>query len=124
MTDVSFHPPLKATARDRMAAVIEAFCDHTGTSPHSISGLLVNDSKFVPRVLDGSNFTVGQYDRIMGGLSRLWPRDLDWPADVPRPYPADLPPEIEGPARRRIAAAEDRKLRQELKEAQQDGRAA
>lgn len=116
MTETSFHPPLKARAHAEMDAIVTAFCDHTGTTPGTISRMLCGDKDFVQRLLAGGNYTVGQFDKVAAGLSRLWPDDLAWPGGVPRPAPASLPPEVEGPARKLMVAAAERRARRDLNE--------
>lgn len=123
MPNFPYSPTLKATARLNIMAVIAAYCDHTGLKRTALSGLLTNDNTFIGRVDKGAGFTVSIYDRVMGSLSALWPDDLDWPEDVPRPEPAALKPEVEGEVHKRVAAAQDRRRKREEKE-QANGRAA
>jgi len=115
-------PPLKDTAQRNVMAATNALSDHTGISLSAIGHTLIGDSTFVVRVHEGTNFTLSLYDRLMGGLSAIWPPDLAWPEDVPRPAPARLAPEMETLARKRLRVSMDRKRKKETKqEATADG---
>jgi len=114
---------LKDTAAAQMMRVVAVFSAHTGMTPTILSKILVNDTTFIPRVGDGAGFTVTQFDRIISGLSAIWPDDLAWPRDVPRQAPARLPPDRVMLAEKKIATAQARKKRKKQKEADH-GRAA
>jgi len=119
-----YAPDLKSIASANIVRATDVFADHFGMSRISVSRMAVNDNTFIPRVSAGDNFTVAMHDRVLAFLSAMWPDDGPaWPGDVPRPVPRSLPPEVERPARRQMAAARERKLKQQSKETT-SGRAA
>ena len=85
---------LHASAARSMLKAISALCDGTGLSRSAVTELLLGDPAFCSRIGGGKNFTAATYDRLMGGMAAIWPDDLPWPRDVPRPVPADLPREV------------------------------
>jgi len=123
-TDKSYTPPLLDTARENLLRVAEAFCRYSGTSRNAMSGVILNDTKFLQRVSDGANFTLAQYDRTMGAFSRLWPDDLPWPDQTPRPAPSRLDPMVVSVAQRKVEAGRARIDRRQKQEATANGRAA
>jgi hypothetical protein len=87
-----YAPPLKQTATAHNDAVYAAYRAATGTPPTVAAKLIYGDPKF-GSVYAALNFTVATYDRFMGLMSACWPEWADWPADVPRPAPAEIAPE-------------------------------
>lgn len=85
-------PSLKHTATSHIAAVFAAYSAATGTPPTTAAKLIYGDPKFGSS-FEALNFTVGTYDRFMGLMSACWPEWAQWPVDVPRPAPAQVPPE-------------------------------
>lgn len=47
-----------------LLAEIEAFCEEAGIAEATFSTRAVNDGKFVGRLRDGANVTVGMVDRV------------------------------------------------------------
>ncbi|MCA1776106.1 MAG: hypothetical protein LC676_10990 [Loktanella sp.] len=119
----AYAPTLHDQTRRDLATVTRCFCDLTGLAETICVETLINDSRFIRRISDGANFTVGQYDKLMGSFSALWPEGADWPAGVPRPAPLRLKPEIITLARKRIATATARRERRQQKD-KTHGRAA
>ncbi|MGA0615909.1 hypothetical protein [Paracoccus sp. KR1-242] len=37
---------------------------------------------------------VGTFDAVFARLSAIWPKDLAWPEDIPRPPPSEVEPEV------------------------------
>ena len=110
MRRAPFAASLSAEAARRMLAVTTTLGRHRGVPLSAIGRLVLGDAGFLRDVEIGAargdppNFTVDRFDRLMGGLSALWPDDLPWPSSVPRPRPAPLPPELAATARERLGA--------------------
>lgn len=77
----------------RIGTLLDAFVAATGIPITPSSAILAGDKAFVSRYRK-SNLTFGTYDMVVGRASALWPEGAAWPADVPRPEPAPVPPEL------------------------------
>lgn len=51
------------------------------------------------------NFRVDTVDSVLARLSAIWPTDLAWPEDIPRPAPAELEPTVMAEVACRLAKA-------------------
>ena len=49
--------------------------------------LLANHGTFFTRLLSGHTVTEVKAERVARAISRRWPVDLVWPANIPRPSP-------------------------------------
>lgn len=68
----------------------------------SLGTYLVRDAYFFDRLGRG-RVTIRRAERALRRLADLWPADLDWPSDVPRPAPraaAEPGPGSGSPARK------------------------
>lgn len=67
--------------------LVRSLMDHTGVSA---SGVLIptgGNSNYLTQVTEGGKHgvSVGKHDRFLENISALWPADLKWPEDIPRP---------------------------------------
>lgn len=64
-----------------------AFCAHTGKASSTLSRLLFNDGGRINDLTVGSDVGVRRLEAAVRDLSHMWPADLAWPSDIPRPQP-------------------------------------
>lgn len=90
MTSLRFDKTALETARERIAALFDAYSDATGFPITFVSELAAGDRAFASRYKrKGMSFAT--YDMVAGRLSALWPEDAQWPESVPRPKPDEVP---------------------------------
>ena len=100
--------PLRVMACRHMLAAATMLGRHQSAPLSLIGRLVLGDANFLRDVEVGAargrcpNFGIERYDRLMGGLSWVWPDDLPWPSSVPRPAPFLIPPERAATARERL----------------------
>jgi hypothetical protein len=75
--------------RKNLVTLRDTFGRATNISATVISIIVANDRSFYHRVAQ-KDFMVGTYDKIAARYAALWPRDVPWPIDVPRPEPAEI----------------------------------
>ena len=68
------------------------YSEGTGKSLATISNLCCGHARLFQRLAEGCSCTLRTYKRVTQWFSNNWPVDLDWPADIPRPDPADNSP--------------------------------
>lgn len=79
---------MEETLRQNLVTVSTKLCEHTNTGPAVLGRQIVNDPSVLVRIGAGEKtFTVRMYDRLMSGMSALWPSGKKWPAGIPRPAP-------------------------------------
>ena len=71
----------------KIAYLIELLAEYRSRSPHTIGRLVAVSGDFYQRLKDGRDITFGRANRVVQNLSDIWPDDLEWPADIPRPVP-------------------------------------
>lgn len=64
----------------------ETFSGHIGRSEATLSNKCVGHARLFSRLRDGCGCSVGTFNGTVLWLSENWPEDLEWPADVPRPF--------------------------------------
>lgn len=68
-----------------MLAIACLFSAKKGIPISTVGVLAARDSGFFGRIeREEASFTARKYDDVMGWLSDNWPKDVEWPADVPR----------------------------------------
>ncbi len=63
----------------------ETLADHQGRTHWTISKLISSKSDLLHRLQGGADISTRTYERTLQNFSSVWPADLEWPADVPRP---------------------------------------
>lgn len=89
VNEPAYAPPLSQATRHHIRAAVDALIVGKGVTETFSSRLFTGDSAFVRR-LPETSMNIRTYDQIMGRISALWPNDLEWPADVPRPEPLPI----------------------------------
>lgn len=95
-----FDPTSLEVARKRIDTLFDAFVAATGIPITPASEILAGDKAFVSRY-KRTNITFGTYDMVAGRASSLWPEGAEWPQDVPRPSPSEVPPDAKAEFDRR-----------------------
>ncbi len=65
--------------------VARTYAQHEGIAEATASKRIFNDGKRMRLLGAGTTLTIARYERAMETLSVVWPADLAWPANVPRP---------------------------------------
>ena len=77
--------------------------DARGISLWRVGFEVAGDGKFFIRLQAGRTCTLRSARAVVQHLSDRWPKDLEWPADIPRPSPR--PSDEHGSAAARAASA-------------------
>lgn len=96
-----FAPPYRdilVARMDRLMAILQT----RGLSQTFINNVTRGDPAWT-RDYRNRDFRVGTLDAVLARLSAIWPKDLDWPVDIPRPEPADVEPEVAAEVAERLA---------------------
>ena len=67
-----------------LIAAAQIYATARGIEMASLGTYLVRDARFFDRLRVG-RVTVRRVDRAAHRLSEMWPEDLAWPPDIPRP---------------------------------------
>ena len=62
------------------------FIKHTGVPQSAISTAVGGNSQFLDQIRKHSQ-KVSTHDAVLENFSALWPKDVEWPEDIPRPDP-------------------------------------
>lgn len=73
-------------AISHLQRLLDAYTSHSGVSPTRLMVQLANDGKLAGRIRNGEDMRLSTYFRLLRGFASLWPADLTWPDDVPRPH--------------------------------------
>ena len=65
----------------------QRFADARGVSLWWVGLKVANDGKYFVRLRAGKTCTLRSARTVVQHLSDIWPGDLEWPADIPRPPP-------------------------------------
>ena len=65
------------------------YAAHRGLALSTVSTYAAAAGDFYARLERGHDLTTRRAARVTQWLSDRWPADLDWPADIPRPPPAE-----------------------------------
>ncbi len=79
------------TPPQQLVALAETLADHQGVTHWAISTRLMGRGDFFAKLAAGADTRTSTYTRILGQFAAIWPGDLDWPAEVPRPAPEPAP---------------------------------
>ena len=72
--------------------LFDLYALNLGLSTSRVSFLIVGYGTFYKRLESGCSCTLKTYNRVLQWFSDHWPLDLAWPADIPRPPPAEDSP--------------------------------
>ena len=65
-----------------LAAILAA---HKGRSETTVAGWCGVHKRLFARLSEGKGCRVDSYNTALRSFSELWPPDLEWPRDIPRP---------------------------------------
>jgi len=51
----------------------------------SVGSYVFNDGKYIKRLRNGKEITVGRFNYALSWFSKNWPEGVPWPEDIPRP---------------------------------------
>ncbi|MDF3606529.1 hypothetical protein PE067_10495 [Paracoccus sp. DMF-8] len=88
MSNADFSPTYQDTMVERMDRLLHVLETH-GLSRTFVSVVVRNDTAWT-RDYRTRNFTVATYDKVAAKLSGMWPDDIAWPSDIPRPAPLSV----------------------------------
>ena len=81
-------PKMADVLRDNLIRTVEELALHLGIAKtHIVRAISGHPADWARIKRGGSPITTALYDRMMGGLSALWPDQAPWPDGVPRPAP-------------------------------------
>ena len=66
----------------RLAATLAS---HVGRSEATVAGWCGVHKRLFARISEGNGCRVDTFNTAMCAFSDLWPTDLEWPRDIPRP---------------------------------------
>jgi hypothetical protein len=78
MTGMSTAIQILLRLADEMAA-------HENVTHWAISMRLSNKGDFLQRLRNGGDCSTRTYEKVLTRASTIWPADLEWPRDIPRP---------------------------------------
>ena len=70
-----------------LITLAEALAGHLNRSEATISNWCVGNAVLFKRLRSGNGCTLKTANRAVQHLSDIWPSDLTWPTDIPRPAP-------------------------------------
>ena len=74
-----------STYTDHLITLADAYGAHENVSHWAVSMRLTGKGDLIDRLRKGGDVRTGTYEELMGKFSGLWPADLEWPRDIPRP---------------------------------------
>lgn len=66
----------------------ETLAEHEGKTHWTVSKMVSTKSDFLHRLMKGSDINTRTYVATMERFSEIWPSDVAWPKDIPRPAKA------------------------------------
>lgn len=73
------------TLIQQIVSLGETLADHHCTKHWTISKLVSTKSDFLHRLHNGADMGTRTYEATLQRFSDIWPDDLQWPHDIPRP---------------------------------------
>ena len=74
-----------SSARNILLRLAGHLAAHEGVTHWAISMRLFGKGDFFARLEKGGHPRSDTYEKALGLFSQAWPKDLEWPADIPRP---------------------------------------
>lgn len=70
---------------DHLIQLADRYGAHTGLSDMTIAKRVGSHSRLFGRLRAGHGCNVTTFNAVLGRFSSIWPEDLQWPSDIPRP---------------------------------------
>lgn len=71
--------------RTALTALADALAAHQGVTHFAISMRVLGKGDFFKKLKDGGDCRTATAAKVMSFFVRVWPADLEWPRDIPRP---------------------------------------
>lgn len=85
---MTYGPKMQDLLRHNLMMAVEQLAAHRGVAKTHIVRAISGHAADWARIKQGSSpITTALYDRMMGGISALWPDNAPWPEGVLRPAP-------------------------------------
>lgn len=75
----------RAMKIEHLVALADAYSAHSDLKLTTIGVYAVNDGKFFERLKAGGGCTIKTANNVLNWFNIIYPADLEWPADIPRP---------------------------------------
>lgn len=75
------------TLRDQFLTLARLYAQAEGIGLAALSSRVFNDSKKIPALAAGRDFTTARYEAGVRYIAARWPADIAWPDGVHRPAP-------------------------------------
>ena len=76
-----------SSAQKHLLTLASSLAAHQGVTHWAISMRIFGKGDFFRRLERGGNPRSDTYERTLKDFAELWPADLEWPSDIPRPAP-------------------------------------
>jgi len=70
---------------NHLITLATALAAHKGRSATTVAGWCGVHKRLFTRLSEGNGCRVDTYNKALSSFSELWPADLEWPRDIPRP---------------------------------------
>lgn len=67
----------------------DLICDREGVTHWAVSMRVAKKGDLFNRLRRGRDIQTKTLEFVMGEMSRMFPNDLEWPSDIPRPIPEE-----------------------------------
>ena len=71
--------------RTALITLADALASHEGVTHYAISMRALGKGDFFARLKNGGDCRTASASRLMSYFASVWPADLEWPRDIPRP---------------------------------------
>jgi len=68
-----------------LITLAQTLATHAGRTPRTVAGWCGVHSRLFDRLAAGRGCRVDTYNKALLAFGALWPADLEWPRDIPRP---------------------------------------
>lgn len=69
----------------QIVSLSETLQNHEGIGHWAVSMRITSKGDFIHRLKNNADIRTGTYLAALQKFSDIWPDDLEWPADIPRP---------------------------------------
>lgn len=85
---MNYAPKMQEILRTNLMTAMDALSEAAGRPRTHFVRAVGGHQSVWARIKNGKRpITTSLYDRMMGGISALWPEDAPWPEGIPRPVP-------------------------------------
>jgi hypothetical protein len=77
------------TQRSALITLAETLAAHQGVTHFAISMRALGKGDFFKKLIAGGDCRTATAARVVTWFADHWPRDLEWPRDIPRPPRSD-----------------------------------